>query len=553
MTYRIGPIAIDLPVVVLCGAALLFAGCADKTTNNPPTISGDPPTQVQEDDPYSFVPTAKDSEGDTLTFSITNQPSWASFDSTTGKLSGTPANKDVGTTKGIVITVTDSADGKASLEPFDLEVSNVNDPPTAGEDAVSTNEGSPVIIRVLANDSDLDGDVLNISGVDTSSNEGGAVTDNNDGTLTYTPKAGFSGSDYFSYTVSDGNGGTDEGRVTITVNALPVATGSCHDTTQADTVSGTLQGSDVEGAVTFALGADGSKGSGPMPSAEGGSVTLTNAATGTYSYTPPAGNNKRGITDSFQFRVTDSQGATDSATETINIGLNVMPLGDSITSGVEDVIGSNSTPEAGSRKGYRQPLYNMLVNAGYAVDFVGSRNDGSGASPGYDHNAEGWPGATSAQIAGTVPGPDGFAGVGDALDANPADVILLHIGTNDMTTTDVGDIEDILNAIDTWEQANNHTVTVVLARIIDQWHRTESRVRSEVTALNNAIDNMVGGRSSDDIILVDMQSVLAYPDDLGDENHTYIYRLHPGTSGYAKMANTWFNALTNNDLVNKCP
>ncbi len=94
---------------------------AAATTNRAPTISGAPATSVVEGTPYSFQPTAKDPDGNALTFSIVNKPAWAAFSSTTGRLQGTPGASDVGTTRGIVISVTD---GKASagLAAFDLAV-----------------------------------------------------------------------------------------------------------------------------------------------------------------------------------------------------------------------------------------------------------------------------------------------------------------------------------------------------------------------------------------------------------------------------------------------
>jgi len=96
-------------------------------TNDPPTISGTPATSVDEDTAYSFTPTANDVDvGDTLIFSIENKPSWASFDTNTGALSGTPINEDVGTTAGIVITVEDTSTVSASLPAFNLTVVNVN-------------------------------------------------------------------------------------------------------------------------------------------------------------------------------------------------------------------------------------------------------------------------------------------------------------------------------------------------------------------------------------------------------------------------------------------
>ena len=67
--------------------------------------------------------------GDTLSFSITNRPAWASFNPSTGALTGTPTNDDVGATTGIVISVTDGNSDPVSLPAFNLEVVNVNDAP----------------------------------------------------------------------------------------------------------------------------------------------------------------------------------------------------------------------------------------------------------------------------------------------------------------------------------------------------------------------------------------------------------------------------------------
>lgn len=90
--------------------------------NRPPVISGSPATTVRTSTAYSFRPTATDPDGQTLSYSITNKPSWASFSTTTGRLSGTPAATDVGVTTGIVITATDSAGASASLPGFSISV-----------------------------------------------------------------------------------------------------------------------------------------------------------------------------------------------------------------------------------------------------------------------------------------------------------------------------------------------------------------------------------------------------------------------------------------------
>jgi hypothetical protein len=87
---------------------------------------------------------------------------------------------------------------------------------------VTTNEGSAVTINSLANDGDTDGDSLNLDAI-TQPGYGTAVI-NTDGTITYTPTAGFNGSDSLTYTISDGQGGT--ATAAFTINVLPIST-SC--------------------------------------------------------------------------------------------------------------------------------------------------------------------------------------------------------------------------------------------------------------------------------------------------------------------------------------
>ena len=89
--------------------------------NKVPTISGTPQTSVNAGSAYAFRPTAADADGDTLTFSITNRPAWASFNAATGQLSGTPTSASAGTYSNIAIKV---SDGKASvaLAPFAITV-----------------------------------------------------------------------------------------------------------------------------------------------------------------------------------------------------------------------------------------------------------------------------------------------------------------------------------------------------------------------------------------------------------------------------------------------
>ena len=74
-----------------------------------------------QDIQYSFTPDSSDPDGDPLTFTITNMPSWATFDDTTGALTGMPAMQHVGTFADISISASDGQAG-AALPPFDIEV-----------------------------------------------------------------------------------------------------------------------------------------------------------------------------------------------------------------------------------------------------------------------------------------------------------------------------------------------------------------------------------------------------------------------------------------------
>jgi hypothetical protein len=84
-------------------------------------ISGIPATSVMQGTQYTFQPTASDANGDPLTFSIVNTPAWATFTTSTGRLQGTPTAGNVGTTSGIIISVTDGLASRA-LSAFNITV-----------------------------------------------------------------------------------------------------------------------------------------------------------------------------------------------------------------------------------------------------------------------------------------------------------------------------------------------------------------------------------------------------------------------------------------------
>jgi len=121
---------------------------------------------------------------------------------------------------------------------------------------------------------------------------------------------------------------------------------------------------------------------------------------------------------------------------------------------------------------------------------------------------------------------------------NTADIVLLHIGTNDISgkNEDVLEVEAILDNIDQYENDYEVCITVVLARII---LRLDSFTKNETTKVfNNQVELMANQRISngDDIVIVDMENALLYPHDMADD-------LHPTPVGYGKMADVWFKAV----------
>ena len=100
-----------------------FGISVKKPDTYPPVISGTAPTGVTVGTPYLFRPAAKDPAGNPIWFGVNNKPSWASFNSTTGQLAGTPAAGNVGTYSNIVIWVSDGQKS-ASLPAFGITVKN---------------------------------------------------------------------------------------------------------------------------------------------------------------------------------------------------------------------------------------------------------------------------------------------------------------------------------------------------------------------------------------------------------------------------------------------
>jgi PKD repeat protein len=108
--------------------------------------------------------------------------------------------------------------GGESTANVQIRVREVNQAPTAQDDAATTSAGEPVTINVLSNDSDPDGDEIRVTDPGDPSNGDSDIVD---GQVRYTPDEGFSGTDNFTYTITDDEGATAQAVVTVTVNAAP--------------------------------------------------------------------------------------------------------------------------------------------------------------------------------------------------------------------------------------------------------------------------------------------------------------------------------------------
>lgn len=155
-------------------ALVVLAGCggggdSEKTSapatgnNSSPTIQGSPSTSVVAGRAYSFLPTASDPDGDTLTFSVANLPPWASFNQSTGAISGTPDAADVATYSNIRVTVSDGR-ASASTGIFAITVTTVGGasvtlswtPPTQNEDGTALTDLAGYEVRFGNSQNNLD-------------------------------------------------------------------------------------------------------------------------------------------------------------------------------------------------------------------------------------------------------------------------------------------------------------------------------------------------------------------------------------------------------------
>jgi len=295
-----------------CDQATVSINVGDE---NDPPIAVDDVVVTPEDTPVTTPVLVNDSDPDGVlvpgSVSIVNPPAHGSVVvNPDGSITYTPDANYHGPDS-YTYQVCDD-DGACDAAAVSITVTDVNDPPVAVDDAVTTPEDTPVLIVVLNNDSDSDGSLVPGSVSIVSGPAHGTLLVNPDGSITYTPNTNYHGPDAFSYQVCDNDGACDQATVTISVldvNDPPVAVDDAVVTPEDTpvTVPVLVNDSDVDGVLvisTVTIVTD------PLH----GTVVVN--PDGTITYSPNV--NYHGP-DSFVYQVCDDDGACDEATVTISV------------------------------------------------------------------------------------------------------------------------------------------------------------------------------------------------------------------------------------------
>lgn len=295
--------------------------------SNDAPIANAQSVSTNEDTPTAIVLSGSDVEtpAGNLVFNVTQAPAHGLLSGTGSNVTYTPAANYNGADS-FKFTVSDTADGSSpsltsSEATVAITVTPVNDAPVAVTDSPFTAEDNSVNITVLANDTDVDGDALAV----TSFTQGSHGTVSQVGNvLTYSPDTNYFGVDSFTYTVSDGHGGTAPGTVNVgiaSVNDTPVASNDQPTNYPSVQYSDGIQpitvtASDVEtSASQFAITYSTSRNGTFLKAALPDGLSLTQGPSNTWSL---AGNITEGAgTYAVTITFTDGNGAAAGTTVTL--------------------------------------------------------------------------------------------------------------------------------------------------------------------------------------------------------------------------------------------
>ena len=223
----------DMSFKPVAQAELLYAPDAYRSSDHDPVIvslktipdnqapvAQDQSVTTAEDTAIEITLVADDVDGDTLTYSIVDEPQHGSLSLVSGdKVTYTPTANYFGTDS--FTFKANDGDLDSNTATISISITPVNDAPVAVDDTYTMEEKDSLTIPalgVLANDTDVDGDSLTAIVVDTVSN--GTLTLNSDGSFTYTPTEFFNGTDSFTYKAKDAVLESDLAVVTITVTPV---------------------------------------------------------------------------------------------------------------------------------------------------------------------------------------------------------------------------------------------------------------------------------------------------------------------------------------------
>ena len=310
--------------------------------NDPPTVTAGPFVTSPEDTAYSqpwatnISPGPANESSQTVhfemvqTLQVSNPQllfSAAPAISPDGTLTFTPALNSTGFVRLSFVAKDDGGlvkwdnnrgtgpDPDDTSDPFvvDITVTGVNDPPVAGTDSITVAEdsGTSYAINVLANDTDADHDSLTVTATTNGALGTASIFDEGMGAY-YTPNPDANGADSFTYTASDGHGGSAIGTVNVTITPVQDAPAAADDTKTLDEDAG-ITAIDV-------LANDSDADDDPLTITDAGPGTMgTVAITGGGSgltYTP---NTNATGSDSFTYTISDGNGGTDTATVDVTI------------------------------------------------------------------------------------------------------------------------------------------------------------------------------------------------------------------------------------------
>ena len=288
-------------------------------------IAADQSLSTNEDTALVGTLTATDVDGDTLSYTQLVGPAHGTLSITagTGAFTYTPTANYNGPDS-FTFTVSDGHSG-TDTGLISITVNSVNDLPVAGDQTLSTPEDTALVGTLTA--TDVESITFTFTQLVGPAHGTLSITAST-GAFTYTPAANYHGPDSFTFTVTDGNGGTDSGLISITVNSvndLPVAGDQTLSTNEDTALLGTLTATDVDGdALSYSQ----------LAAPAHGTLSIT-ASTGAFTYTPAA--NYHGP-DSFTFTVNDGHSGTDSGLISITVNsVNDLPVaGDQTLSTNED-------------------------------------------------------------------------------------------------------------------------------------------------------------------------------------------------------------------------